>query len=320
MKRIILVAALSLAALGAASADELTNPYIRKAPEEKPAEPIKCSNEPFAYLPVDCWKGQKIMFMPIREETQFYGYQSIASTPKESKSIKYKEAVGRIGTITNIEEGSPYKDFYLVEITMQDNDQKYYHSNLKKYKDHDYMADIIFLKDIDDARKKYLGMKAWIKYTSKAVTITDIVSSDRNWAPIRFVVKDDAGKEEAFDLKIGKTNESGFGAGGVDDVFAFIDPKITEAKEAAARAAEEAAERKALKEKYKKHKWSKKVWDSIFSHKVFIGMSKLQATLSWGEPASINRSTGSFGVHEQWVYGGSNYLYFENGVLRTIQN
>jgi len=33
----------------------------------------------------------------------------------------------------------------------------------------------------------------------------------------------------------------------------------------------------------------------------------------------INRTTGSYGTHEQWVYGGS-YLYFQNGVLTTIQN
>jgi len=33
----------------------------------------------------------------------------------------------------------------------------------------------------------------------------------------------------------------------------------------------------------------------------------------------MNRSTYSFGVHEQWVYDGG-YLYFENGTLKSIQN
>lgn len=40
---------------------------------------------------------------------------------------------------------------------------------------------------------------------------------------------------------------------------------------------------------------------------------------SWGEPLDINTTTGSYGTHEQWVYGTS-YLYFENGILTTIQN
>jgi hypothetical protein len=53
---------------------------------------------------------------------------------------------------------------------------------------------------------------------------------------------------------------------------------------------------------------------------VNIGMSMQDALdSSWGRPKKVNRTTGSYGTHEQWVYDGG-YLYFENGVLRTIQN
>ncbi len=41
---------------------------------------------------------------------------------------------------------------------------------------------------------------------------------------------------------------------------------------------------------------------------------------SWGKPKSVNRTTYTFGTHEQWVYGSRSYLYFENGVLTAIQN
>ncbi len=53
-----------------------------------------------------------------------------------------------------------------------------------------------------------------------------------------------------------------------------------------------------------------------------IGMSPEQVTkeTSWGKPNHINRTTTAYGVHEQWVYGGGNYLYFENGRLTAIQN
>ena len=54
---------------------------------------------------------------------------------------------------------------------------------------------------------------------------------------------------------------------------------------------------------------------------VNLGMTKQQVLDScWGEPQKINTSIGSWGTHEQWVYGNGNYLYFENGKLTSIQN
>lgn len=58
----------------------------------------------------------------------------------------------------------------------------------------------------------------------------------------------------------------------------------------------------------------------ILQGKIRIGMSKEMCREAWGGPESINRTTGSYGSHEQWVYGIGNYLYFENGKLTTIQN
>lgn len=57
------------------------------------------------------------------------------------------------------------------------------------------------------------------------------------------------------------------------------------------------------------------------SQGVTLGMTKQQVLdSSWGEPKDINTSIGSWGTHEQWVYGNGNYLYFENGRLTSIQN
>jgi hypothetical protein len=54
---------------------------------------------------------------------------------------------------------------------------------------------------------------------------------------------------------------------------------------------------------------------------VRIGMTRERVLeSSWGRPEHINRTTNAFGEHEQWVYGGGNYLYFDNGVLTSIQN
>ena len=58
----------------------------------------------------------------------------------------------------------------------------------------------------------------------------------------------------------------------------------------------------------------------IAEQKVRIGMTSKMCEYSWGKPKSINKTTGTYGVHEQWVYGSSQYLYFENGILTDIQS
>lgn len=54
---------------------------------------------------------------------------------------------------------------------------------------------------------------------------------------------------------------------------------------------------------------------------VRIGMTQQQVLDSnWGRPNKINKTVTKYGTHEQWVYGGNNYLYFDNGILTSIQN
>ena len=66
-------------------------------------------------------------------------------------------------------------------------------------------------------------------------------------------------------------------------------------------------------------------WDPQFQQDVReglirIGMTKEMVLASWGQPRDINRSVGSWGVNEQWVYAYSQYLYFENGKLESFQD
>lgn len=53
---------------------------------------------------------------------------------------------------------------------------------------------------------------------------------------------------------------------------------------------------------------------------VYLGMSSEEAGGVWGKPDNINRTTGTWGVHEQWIYGQrQTYLYFENSKLTSWQ-
>ena len=82
---------------------------------------------------------------------------------------------------------------------------------------------------------------------------------------------------------------------------------------AAQKRAEKLEHQKILEDERKQRaKWRKEG--------VSIGMTAERAKLSsWGIPNKVNRTTSSRGVREQWVYDGG-YLYFEDGVLVSIQN
>jgi len=67
-------------------------------------------------------------------------------------------------------------------------------------------------------------------------------------------------------------------------------------------------------------KWGPKTGCYIAESKVVLGMNKEMCTASWGTPIDINRTIVSGLTSEQWVYGWSTYLYFNNGVLSVIQN
>ncbi|MBP9940073.1 MAG: DUF4124 domain-containing protein [Comamonas sp.] len=65
-------------------------------------------------------------------------------------------------------------------------------------------------------------------------------------------------------------------------------------------------------------------FNAAANQQVMRGMTKDQVTMAWGNPTDINRTIGSYGVHEQWVYrrghGSAQYVYFENGVVTSIQD
>lgn len=70
-------------------------------------------------------------------------------------------------------------------------------------------------------------------------------------------------------------------------------------------------------DRYKK-KFGIDNWNTILQSKLKLGMTKEMCKLSWGEPETINKTISKNRKSEQWVYS-KNYIYFENGVLTTIQ-
>ena len=65
--------------------------------------------------------------------------------------------------------------------------------------------------------------------------------------------------------------------------------------------------------------------EAFDKHRVWIGMSAEECIQSCSYPLQINKTVTAKGVQEQWVYpaaeeGKQTYLYFENGILTTMQN
>ncbi len=66
--------------------------------------------------------------------------------------------------------------------------------------------------------------------------------------------------------------------------------------------------------------WSSEVTRLVLSGKIRIGMTREQVRTAWGSPKDINTTLTTSGRLEQWVYGIGSYVYFTDGIVRTIQN
>jgi hypothetical protein len=63
---------------------------------------------------------------------------------------------------------------------------------------------------------------------------------------------------------------------------------------------------------------------AVSERRVLVGMTSQEVLMSWGQPTKINKTASARGASEQWIYrkqkiGDDQYVYVENGVVRTIQ-
>lgn len=107
-----------------------------------------------------------------------------------------------------------------------------------------------------------------------------------------------------------------------EEIKRLADEKKALAQQTAQNKQATAAAAQAKKERRENliKKYGDRYGNMIADGKVEIGMNAQMCTDAWGKPRDINRTTGAYGTHEQWVYNLKSYLYFENGKLITIQN
>ena len=65
-------------------------------------------------------------------------------------------------------------------------------------------------------------------------------------------------------------------------------------------------------------KYGSKFGRYVAEREIVIGMNKNMVKDAWGDPDHINTTQGTYGAHEQWVYG-KRYIYFKNGIVTSKQ-
>ncbi|HHX68838.1 MAG TPA: hypothetical protein GX708_12400 [Gallicola sp.] len=171
---------------------------------------------------------------------------------------------------------------------------------------------VILLEDLGDKYKIEFDGK--VGYTEKNSLITD-VEKKRNDYNLLVKKREDL-RKNILDREVVLKKEA-------EEEAKKIAEKEAEKERERIAKEREAAEKKAAEEKLeamiKKYGpyYGKLVGEGYYA----IGMTKDMIKDSIGEPDDINRTVGSWGTHEQWVYSRYDlYIYFENGKVTSFQD
>lgn len=66
--------------------------------------------------------------------------------------------------------------------------------------------------------------------------------------------------------------------------------------------------------------WSERDKAYVMNGQIVIGMTPRMVRYAWGNPDRTYRTTKASGSQEQWAYGWSRHVYFDDGIVTTIQN
>jgi hypothetical protein len=265
------------------------------------------NNDIFSFRPISSWVGKRFIFIPKLKGTEKYGYQDFEGGSVLGRFLNYDKYVGRIAKVIAVKKRSSLWD---VKFKMEDNGHI-----IKATAYSESISGIAPIADIDNARSKFLGKTLWNKKIKlntynenmdksgsvkikkySPLKVVNIVCSWDNSSPVRFLLKTPSDEVGFEDVSMSGTNVSDI----LRDSYKFENYFFT-------------------KDPKKIYHWPNKVWSAIEEGRVFFGMSTKQASMSWGKPEKVNTTIKQNMVHEQWIYTDDNFLYFENGVLTTIQ-
>ena len=242
----------------------------------------------------------EIVFAESGESLQKYGYQGIYKIPDFGNSISYNKLVGKKGKVLELVTDRIGISFY--KILLENCEIVYAHKMGKRT---EIEIDGTYAISELDESKKLISKNIWISQNEWNNRKQRLITEDKNiYYPIDHLeqvkVVDVFTKQighsygsKQFFLKVQKASGE-IGYLGYNDENFYENNPIDKA-------------------------WDKDIISLIKAQRIIIGMTKEQILLSWGKPDKINRTVGSWGVHEQWIYGDK-YLYLENDKLTSFQD
>jgi hypothetical protein len=298
MKSLIVSATLLITA---ANVGAQRNPYVGSGSIGKVERQPESKYGP-GTVEIEQWVGQRFILLPASTSLRQYGYQSF------EPSLPYEKWVGTILTVTNVSSGVISEVEFRTE-----------HGQRLVAKAYSGSIDgLASVRDLDYARLRWLGKSLWLRvpdlvtydealdkfgsvmlWRAAHVTVKNIVAGWNEFAPVRFILRADDGREGFLDVQLSGTNVGEIlrnqRASSFEHYFSETDPRL-------------------------QHRdWSARVWDAIMRQTVFVGMTAEQAEMSWGEPHDVNHTITSGHRTEQWVYGNGKYVYLRDGVVSGIQ-
>lgn len=109
-----------------------------------------------------------------------------------------------------------------------------------------------------------------------------------------------------------------------DTLVGFVFSQDVESPEEYAKRIKKVKNRKEQQDKRKMEiirKYGEEIAEKLFNGYYWLGVTDKMARVSLGMPNDVNRTVGSWGTHEQWIYDKYEiYLYFENGKLTSYQD
>ena len=279
----------------------------------------------FKYLHMSDWApGMK--FIVIKGEYESNSEELSLSKYKKNKKILKKDFNNKIFEFVGFEErqvscprGKCTRTYLIFTCENEKYEYEYFDSKEELAKSDAFarIDKLTYLNDIDVLRNKFIGKEVYIltgfwrpldeqikrsaaiqKFVPVVITNVGLPTTE-SFGNIRMTFKFDY-NEYYIDTWVSginyqyKIDETYF-----DNIFSFTDPKTNYPN------------------------ISDEAWALIKNNKVKIGMTEQECRLSWGMPYKINKQVSDASNSSQWVYNGilnKGYLYFTNGILKTIQN
>lgn len=211
------------------------------------------------------------------------------SATKSMARKQWEEAINSFEQITNYKDAESKLKYAKVMLDKQEN-EKAYNSAIRYIANKQWQQAINILKYLGD----YKDAKARLAYALKKLSIAEEQRIHQERMAQQAIERAEALAEK-------RTEEN--------RLLGMVNGKRS-------------AYRKLIKLRNNHPEWSDEDCATIAQRSVQIGFTREQAIAAWGRPRDINRTTGEWGINEQWVYGeyDINCLYFDNGILTSIQN